>query len=202
MPIDGAPVLKPVPGDIAVQARHQHARADPAGRLRADSYFIHVYDGWLMSSSLTGPWEKPFLPPGGADAIAQSLAEDRRRRPPRRRPQGQSEAVARERRAGDLHEPGADGADRLQGPARFRADRRHAAPVGVEHVERRADQHREQQLLRAARGPLVHRRARSTGRGRSSRATRCRRTSRAFRRTRSRAPCCPRSPARRRRRKR
>ena len=35
VPIDGAPVLKPVPGDARFAARDQHARADPAGRLRA-----------------------------------------------------------------------------------------------------------------------------------------------------------------------
>ena len=36
VPIDGAPVIKPVAERLAVQARDQHARADPAGRDRAE----------------------------------------------------------------------------------------------------------------------------------------------------------------------
>ena len=34
VPIDGAPVLKPVPESLTLPARHQYARADPAGRTR------------------------------------------------------------------------------------------------------------------------------------------------------------------------
>ena len=204
VPIDGAPVLKPVPG---------HSRAKRVINTRAlilqggftDAFYMHVYDGWLTSNGIGGPWTQAFLGPlmlKEAERDRAGALEEGRRRPARRRPQGESEAVARQRRADDLHEPGAGRAHRVQGPARFRADRRHAAPVGVEHDERRADQHRQQQLLRAARGPLVHGGRISPVRGRSSRAMRCRRTSRRSRRNRSPARCCRQSPERRRRRKR
>ena len=174
VPIDGAPVMKPVPTDSRFKRVINTRALILQGGLRRQAISFTSSTAGCMSSSLTGPWEQPFLPPGGIGQHRAEPLEGGRRRPPRRRTQGQSEAVARERRAGDLHEPGADGAHRLQGPAGFRPDRRHAAPVGVEHVERRADQHGEQQLLRAARPAAGSRRARFPGRGRSSRATRCR----------------------------
>ncbi len=71
------------------------------------------------------------------------------RGPAGRRRARESQAVARQWRTRDPHEPGACRAHRVQGPAGLRAHRRHAASVGLEHHERRADRHREQQLLRA-----------------------------------------------------
>ena len=50
-----------------------------------------------------------------------------------------------------------DRAHRLQGPARFRADQRHATPVGVEHVRRRVHRHHQQPVLRADGRTLVPR---------------------------------------------
>ena len=50
---------------------------------------------------------------------------------------------------------GADRADRVQGPARFRAGRRDAAAVGGQHDQRRVHRHDEQRLLRADVGALV-----------------------------------------------
>ena len=89
-------------------------------------------------------------------------------RPARRRCEGQSEALARQRRADDLHRQVPTELIVFKRPARFRPDRRHAAAVGGEHHERRADQHRRQQLLRAPRRPLVPLGPHSPGRGRSS----------------------------------
>ena len=43
-----------------------------------DSYYIHVYDGWLTSSSLGGPWTQASFGPVErkvADAVAQQLAK-------------------------------------------------------------------------------------------------------------------------------
>jgi hypothetical protein len=74
VPIDGAPVLKPVPSDSRFQ-RVINTRALILRGGLGQRYFVHVFDGWLMSESLSGPWEKPFLPPAGADAIAQSLSK-------------------------------------------------------------------------------------------------------------------------------
>ena len=74
IPVDGAPVLKPVPGDSRFQ-RVINTRALILRGGMGQRYFLHVFDGWLMSDSLSGPWEKPFLAPAGADAIAQSLSK-------------------------------------------------------------------------------------------------------------------------------
>jgi hypothetical protein len=80
-------------------------------------YFIHVFDGWLMSSSLTGPWEKPFLPPSGIDSIAQSLSKAGVVDLLDGGPNANPKPTLANGIPGDLHEPGADGAARLQGPA-------------------------------------------------------------------------------------
>ena len=77
VPIDGAPVLKPVPN---------HSRAKRVINTRAlilqggigNGYYIHVYDGWLASTSIEGPWTQampgPFMQ-REMDAIAQELAK-------------------------------------------------------------------------------------------------------------------------------
>jgi len=77
VPIDGAPVLKPVPN---------HSRAKRVINTRAlilqggfsDAFYMHVYDGWLTATSLAGPWTQASLGPimrSEADAIAQELAK-------------------------------------------------------------------------------------------------------------------------------
>ena len=55
----------------------------------------------------------------------------------------------------DLYDPGSNRADRVQWPAGFRADRRHAIALGFEYDQRCADRHEQQQLLRADGGSLV-----------------------------------------------
>ena len=77
VPIDGAPVMQAVPG---------HPRAQRVINTRAlilqggfgDSYYIHVYDGWLQSNSLTGPWTQaipgPFMS-SEMNAIADELSK-------------------------------------------------------------------------------------------------------------------------------
>ena len=59
VPIDGAPVLKPVPG---------HDRAKRVVNTRAlilqggftDAFYMHVYDGWLTSNGIGGPWTQAY----------------------------------------------------------------------------------------------------------------------------------------------
>ena len=73
VPIDGAPVLKPVPGSPEFQ-RIINTRAlilQGPGQ----SFYIHVYDGWLASSSISGPWTQTYQLPPGIAGIAQSLAD-------------------------------------------------------------------------------------------------------------------------------
>ncbi len=71
VPIDGAPVLRPIPSaglDRVINTQAMLARAGGA-------YYLHVYDGWLSSPSLTGPWTLPPVMPPGLDAAARQLAE-------------------------------------------------------------------------------------------------------------------------------
>ena len=77
MPIDGAPVMKPVPN---------HSRAQRVINTRAlilqggfgNNFYIHVYDGWLSSTGINGPWTQAMPGPLLANemsAIAQQLSK-------------------------------------------------------------------------------------------------------------------------------
>ena len=72
VPIDGAPVLKPVPEHDSRYQRVINTRALILQGGLGDNFYIHVYDGWLSASSLAGPWTQASLGPFGAavDAIA------------------------------------------------------------------------------------------------------------------------------------
>ena len=62
VPVDGAPVLKA----IAHHARYQrviNTRALIVQDTRGSTYYLHVYDGWLASTSLSGPWSQAFRGP-------------------------------------------------------------------------------------------------------------------------------------------
>jgi hypothetical protein len=75
VPIDGAPVLKPVPDHSRIQ-RVINTRALILQVGLGDSYYIHVYHGWLTAGSIGGPWTQASLGPiekRQADAIAQQL---------------------------------------------------------------------------------------------------------------------------------
>jgi len=71
VPIDGAPVLKAVPNSPFQRVINTRALILLG---TAQSFYIHVYDGWLQSSAITGPWTQSFNPPPGIDGVAQSLA--------------------------------------------------------------------------------------------------------------------------------
>ena len=77
VPIDGAPVLKPVPN---------HSRAQRVINTRAlilqgglgNNFYIHVYDGWLSATGINGPWTQAMPGPLMANemnAIAQELSK-------------------------------------------------------------------------------------------------------------------------------
>ena len=77
VPIDGAPVLKPVPDRPEAQ-RVINTRALILQHRTSGTYYLHVYDGWLQSNAITGPWTQGFIGPfvkSALDAIAQSLAK-------------------------------------------------------------------------------------------------------------------------------
>jgi len=73
VPIAGKPVIKPVASDTRFE------RVINTGaivvRLR-DTWYIHVHDGWLSSSSLAGPWSQPWRTPIGLDDVGRQLAKD------------------------------------------------------------------------------------------------------------------------------
>jgi hypothetical protein len=76
VPIDGAPVWKPVAGSPGfsriVNTRALILRSDAAPQV-----FLRVYDGWLMADSLAGPWQQPLLAPTGMDAVGRKIAATR-----------------------------------------------------------------------------------------------------------------------------
>jgi hypothetical protein len=74
VPIDGAPVLKPVPDD----ARFQRVINTQALILKGglgDKLYLHVYDGWLEAGAIGGPWTQSFGQPIGMDRVAAAIAK-------------------------------------------------------------------------------------------------------------------------------
>jgi len=55
VPIEGAPVMKPVPDHPRVQ-RVINTRALILQGGLGNKFYIHVYDGWLTADSIDGPW--------------------------------------------------------------------------------------------------------------------------------------------------
>lgn len=72
VPIDGAPVVKPIPNTGLERVINTQAML---ARAAGGSYYLHVYDGWLSSPSVAGPWTLPSgVPPGLEDAARQLAA--------------------------------------------------------------------------------------------------------------------------------
>ena len=73
IPIDGAPVLRPVPNTKFERVINSHALIL---RLQGSaSYYLHVYDGWLSADTLDQPWSQAMMLPAGIDQVAQRLAQ-------------------------------------------------------------------------------------------------------------------------------
>ena len=71
--IDGAPVVKPVPDthlERVINTRVLILR--PQG---GDTWYMHLYDGWVSASTIEGVWSQAFGIPAGLDATAKSLAK-------------------------------------------------------------------------------------------------------------------------------
>ena len=76
VPIDGAPVMKPVPKDSRFQ-RVINTRALILQGGLDQKFYMHVYDGWLEAGAIGGPWSQSFIRPlvkSSLDSIAQSLS--------------------------------------------------------------------------------------------------------------------------------
>jgi len=78
VPIDGAPVLKPVPGhDRAKRVINTRALILQGGF--TDALYMHVYDGWLTSNGISGPWTQAYpgrLMAKEMNAIAAELSKN------------------------------------------------------------------------------------------------------------------------------
>ncbi len=74
VPIDGAPVLKPVAQDTRFFRVINTRALILQGGLR-NRYYLHVYDGWLAADTLAGPWTQPDRLPVGMAALAEPLAK-------------------------------------------------------------------------------------------------------------------------------
>jgi len=72
VPIDGLPVLQPI-GDSEDFVRVINTRALIVQDVTLQSYYLHVYDGWLVADSMAGPWTRPEDSISGLDDIAAQL---------------------------------------------------------------------------------------------------------------------------------
>jgi hypothetical protein len=71
IPIDGNPVLRPLP-PTAFQ-RVINTRACMLLESSSGTYFMHLYDGWLQASGPLGPWAQATDAPLGIDDVANRL---------------------------------------------------------------------------------------------------------------------------------
>lgn len=73
VPVDGTPVIKKIPDTRfrrVINTQALIARTD-----FGDTLYLHVYDGWMTSDTLTGPWTAGTAP-FGLDDIAKKLAKE------------------------------------------------------------------------------------------------------------------------------
>ena len=71
VPIDGAPSIKPVP-DTRFE-RVINSQALIARKKGENTWYLHVFDGWLTAATLDGPWVKASGVPFGLDDLARRL---------------------------------------------------------------------------------------------------------------------------------
>ncbi len=74
VPIDGQPVVKPVPEDSRFK-RVINTRALILRGGFGDKFYIHVYDGWLEADAVNGPWSRASRTPIGMDEVAKKIAK-------------------------------------------------------------------------------------------------------------------------------
>jgi hypothetical protein len=73
VPISGNPVIRPVPGTNFERVINTEAMI--LRQQGNNTYYLHVYDGWLYSGTLAGPWYQPMVFPNGIDQVAENLAK-------------------------------------------------------------------------------------------------------------------------------
>jgi hypothetical protein len=73
VPIEGKPVIRQIPDTRFERVINTHAML---ARARLDgTWYLHVYDGWMSSPSLSGPWTQVSFAPLGLDDAAKRLAQ-------------------------------------------------------------------------------------------------------------------------------
>ncbi len=84
VPVDGAPVWKPVPGDSRFQrVINTHALILKGGL--GDQLYLHVYDGWLSAATIDGPWTQSNRAAAGHGRPGTQAGAGRHGGPARRR---------------------------------------------------------------------------------------------------------------------
>ena len=76
VPIDGPPVLRPIPGVAGFQ-RVINTKALILQRAVEKDFFIHVFGGWMTSAAIQGPWSPVFIAPSGINAAATKISAAR-----------------------------------------------------------------------------------------------------------------------------
>ena len=74
VPIDGTPVIRQVPSAPRF-SRVINTRALILQGGLENNFYLHVYDGWVSSSTLAGPWTQSFRQPFGMDDLATQLGK-------------------------------------------------------------------------------------------------------------------------------
>ena len=73
VPVEGEPVWRRIPDsrfDRVINTQALIAKTRDGSTL-----YLHVYDGWVASESLAGPWKQERVAPLGLDDVARSLAK-------------------------------------------------------------------------------------------------------------------------------
>src|SRR5215813_248379 len=71
--ISGNPIVRPVAGTAFERVINTEAlMLQPQG---SGNYYLHVYDGWMSASAITGPWSRATTSPTGIDQVATNLAK-------------------------------------------------------------------------------------------------------------------------------
>jgi hypothetical protein len=73
IPIDGPAAIRQLPDDNRFR-RVINTRALMLQSGGAETFYLHVYDGWLSSPTLDGPWQLARNTPSGIDGVAKKLA--------------------------------------------------------------------------------------------------------------------------------
>ena len=72
VPIEGKPVIKNIPDTRFRRVFNTQALIANTGS--GDTYYLHVYDGWMSADTLNGPWAVGTAP-SGLDRVAERLAK-------------------------------------------------------------------------------------------------------------------------------